>query len=599
MGEQRFLSRRGWPTSSGARARAAVASSPHSPPLAPVRPAPSSWPLDPPAQPRSQLRRRLVTLAHALCLLATLTLGGALRFWNLGALSLGLHEARAVSIARLPWRETFAYLNPLDATAPGYHVALHAWMTVAGQSEVSVRSLSAAAGVATIMVLYLIVARLVSRNTAQAAATLLAVSPTHIFWSRVVSPWALVCLLMCIQVLQMLGALRHPRQVWRWAALGVGNGLLLYTHYAALAMIATLTVMGALTLRNRRYELACLWSSTLLPVAALVPTVIARWRDLTLALPGAAAAPTVSALLQTMTYLFAWNSPTPLIALLTLPGVGVALLGSLALFRLERIRAAGLLIIWLVGAPSLLFIAAYVTGVYSTRVALSSLPALVTLLAVGAGMIGRRARHDVRRSTRRWTIPLLRRSAARAGFAAAFGLTMLSLIALSAISDATYYTTYQTEPWRQLVAQAQAQEQPGDLILLANPSGYTEPAFDYYYTRGPQARGLQLPRHAIPVDWSPTSTGQTTLDTQAAVARLTALLHGRQRVWIVIREDDNAAWAQSLLDLMPPWYTQVSSTTFTSGEAPLTLSLWTTSTVTSGGAPAAAAVPATRSRGRV
>lgn len=537
---------------------------------------PPSHPLHTPS--RVSLLRGAQAVSLWLSLLGTLALAGALRWWRLGAQNLWLGEAQALAIARMPWAAIIAYAHSQDANPPGYYLALRLWMSLWGQSQVADRALSAASGVATALALYLIVARLVSKPTGILAALLLAVNPTHLIWSQQVGPFALTCLLTCLYALALAGALRRPRQIWRWALWAFIGLTLVYTQYAAIAIVFCFALVGCATLRNRLYELVCLWVGAALSVALALLMSGGLPQALAYSSTNVAGDVTLTSLTDALVYMSASNAPPYLAYLVTAPLAGFVVLGIVTLLRARRVRSAGFLLVWLLGVPLVLFLASYIRGAYLPQFALMSLPAFCACLAVGGMAVARRARKDLARGVNALRLRrrrLSRRLASGGGFGVTLAIVVVALLTVNATLDARYFMVYQSEQWGSLATYISEHQAPGDVILLANPYGYTEPAFDAYYRSAPQTQNLRLPERAVPDDWNGRviSDRAPSYDAQSAVGRLRVILQGRQRIWVVTRDDKNEAWAASLVALIPPWYRQAYIRVFPSAQEPLTLTL--------------------------
>jgi 4-amino-4-deoxy-L-arabinose transferase-like glycosyltransferase len=513
-------------------------------------------------------------------LLALILIGATvLRLWHLGAQSLWLDEAHAIQIARLPWPDVALYANPLDTNPPGYHVLLHFWMSLFGDSESAVRALSVVCAVASIAVTYVIAKRLVNPVIGLVSALLLAVAPADIAWSQQARPYTFLTLLAGVQVLILFGALARSHQWWRWIAWALAASVAIYTHYTALALLASLTLAGCIVLRDDRRGLVSLLLSSFAALASFAPWLRALMAQL--ATTGSAnqylSLPTLSTLAETLGDFAAWGGTPAIRVAVTVPAALLAILGAATLARMQRPRSAGILLFWLIGVPLCLALASYFASVYALKFVLVSLPAFLILIAAGAGAMS----HYVRKRLQfmlQWSFSSRRlRQTARFAAGLALALVIGSVLALNLNLDGHYFSAYHNEPWRALAAQLTSQQLPGDVILLANPFGYTEPAFDYYYLRNSTPSELTLERHSMPEDWTLATNGETPYTTQDVVTRLTAMLHGHARLWVVVRLDTNAAWAASLIALLPPQYTPTTHAQFHSDQSDLLLSLWVAS----------------------
>jgi len=164
--------------------------------------------------------------------------GLVLRFWTRS--DLWLDEALTVNIARLPLHDLPSYLKR-DGAPPLFYVLLHVWTGLFGTSDVAVRSLSGVFGVATIPLAWLAGQRLGGRWAAWAAMLLVATSPFAVHYDTEARMYSLVALLTLLGFLALDRALRAPRP-GNLVAVAAVTGLLLYSHYWSIYLLATTMV---------------------------------------------------------------------------------------------------------------------------------------------------------------------------------------------------------------------------------------------------------------------------------------------------------------------------------------------------------------------
>ncbi len=152
----------------------------------------------------------------------------------------------------------------VDIHPPLYYVVLQAWMFFAGKTDVAVRLMSVAIGVATIPLLFAFARRLFGFPLAFLSALLLALSPLHIYYSQEVRMYGLVTLL-CLASVHLFWSLLNvgspalrPATPAASAATSVGFVLVtaaaLYTQYYAAFIIAfEILLLVALAARARRW----------------------------------------------------------------------------------------------------------------------------------------------------------------------------------------------------------------------------------------------------------------------------------------------------------------------------------------------------------
>ena len=168
-------------------------------------------------------------------LAAVVAVGVVLRFWTESAL--WLDEALTVNIASQPLSHLHALLRE-DGAPPLYYVLLHFWMKGFGTSDGAVRALAGLFSVLTLPVAWLAGRRYGGRPVAWAVLVLLASAPFAIYYATEARMYSLVMLETACGMLALDRALRRPR--WgNLAALAVVTAALLYTHYWALYLVAT------------------------------------------------------------------------------------------------------------------------------------------------------------------------------------------------------------------------------------------------------------------------------------------------------------------------------------------------------------------------
>ncbi len=186
---------------------------------------------DPEGPPFSPTTRRLIAIGVVLVLVVCLVM----RFWTVS--DLWLDEALTVDISRLPLHQIPFFLKR-DGAPPLYYVLLHFWMGWFGTSDEAVRSLSGVFGVATVPLAWFAGLRLGGRKAGWAAMLLVATSPFAIRYDTETRMYSLVVLLTVCGFLALDRSIRNPR-IGNLVAVAAVTGLLLYTHYWSLYLVAT------------------------------------------------------------------------------------------------------------------------------------------------------------------------------------------------------------------------------------------------------------------------------------------------------------------------------------------------------------------------
>ncbi len=169
---------------------------------------------------------------------------------------LWLDEAITVHQARLSLHDLFHQLYIGDRQPPLYHLVL--WLTIRafGHAEFFVRLPSLIAGTLIIPVLYELGRELYDRRTGLIAAGFAAVSPMLIWYAQEVRMYEFATLFGLLALLMQLRAIRNPGSIGNWAGYIVASGLLLWSHYFGLIVVAVqlLAFVGVLIHRSRAGE---------------------------------------------------------------------------------------------------------------------------------------------------------------------------------------------------------------------------------------------------------------------------------------------------------------------------------------------------------
>ena len=171
---------------------------------------------------------------HLIVLIAVVALGAVLRFATLDLQSYRYDETVTVGrVLHANFFDTFATVPKSESTPPLYYLLAWFWSKIFGTGEVGLRSLSALAGTASIVVVYLAaVALRLPRRAGLLAAGIVAVSPALIWFSQDARAYALVFLFAALSFLFFARARRTEagRDIAWWAAF---SALAIATHYFA------------------------------------------------------------------------------------------------------------------------------------------------------------------------------------------------------------------------------------------------------------------------------------------------------------------------------------------------------------------------------
>lgn len=206
---------------------------------------------------------------QALPYLALLLVALGLRLYRIDAQSLWADEGGTLALAsREPARilaETLADVHP-----PLYYWLLHGWMSVAGQTAIAARGLSALCGTGAALVTILLARRWYGEAAGLAAGVVAALSPLAIDYSQEARMYALAMLLAALIFLALDHWLARP-SAGRLAIYMLPAAALVGTHYFAATVVAASALVGLLGRRGAAqvWRWRAIWITAHLPLAAL------------------------------------------------------------------------------------------------------------------------------------------------------------------------------------------------------------------------------------------------------------------------------------------------------------------------------------------
>jgi hypothetical protein len=205
-------------------------------------------------------------------------LGAVLRFAGIGSQSYWFDEAVTVRLVDGSLGNLLHGIPHSESTPPLYYLAAWAWSNLFGTSEAALRSLSACFGTALVAVVWAIARALGGKRSAIAAAIVVAVNPTLVWFSQEARAYSLLALLGALGFWAFMVALREPskRSLALWALCGAAS---LSTHYFAVFVLAAEATYLLWKLPGRRAAVAV---ASAVPVAtglALLPLALGQEAD--------------------------------------------------------------------------------------------------------------------------------------------------------------------------------------------------------------------------------------------------------------------------------------------------------------------------------
>jgi mannosyltransferase len=259
--------------------------------------------------------------------------GAALRFATLGSQSYWFDEAQAAHELHLSLGAMLSSVVVHETNPPLYFLLGWVWARVFGTGEVGLRSLSALAGTAVVLLAYLCGRELVSRRAGLVAAALAAVNPFMIWYSQEAREYMLLAALCAASLLYFGRTLRDPtrRNIAWWGGL---SSLALLTHFFAGFLVVPEALWLLYVVRDRVTQVAA--GIVAVVQLALLPLL---FTNASTSLLGFIKSTPLSARIQQVPVAFALGT------LYESPAVRYGLLGAAAL-------AAVLIVLLVIGADS-------------------------------------------------------------------------------------------------------------------------------------------------------------------------------------------------------------------------------------------------------
>ena len=170
---------------------------------------------------------------------------GLLRFATLDLQSFYVDEAYTVSLVSRSPVEMLRGIARTESTPPLYYALAWLWSRLFGHGEVGLRSLSALAGTASVLLCYLAGARIASRRAGLVVAALAAVSPLLVWYSQEARSYAFYAFYTFLAALSiyLYARLRSEPTRGAFVAWAVVCAAAIWTHYFAVFLVVTEAVL--------------------------------------------------------------------------------------------------------------------------------------------------------------------------------------------------------------------------------------------------------------------------------------------------------------------------------------------------------------------
>ena len=411
------------------------------------------------------MKNNAVKTSTIVILISILILGTFLRLYDLGHESIWLDEGFSEGIAI---RDVGAIVewSKNDVHPPLYLVMLHYWMSWFGNSEFSLRLLSALFGILSIIVIYLIGKKCFNNKIGLLSAFLFTISLMHIQYSQEARSYTLLVFLGLISIYYFQNILEHNR-IKDWALYLVVSSILIYTHTFAIFIFMFENMYFIyhllMNVEQKKGKLFLKWlGGQVLIVASFLPWILILLAQVKLKVSGESAAnwipvPNLYSLKSTLEAFSNTGIIAILFTLFILAGFIFFLLNKKNLSNSDISTNWNSLVfnlLWLFSGVLIPFIISIIVSpIYVTRYTMIALPAFYILVAWSVSQINIKFNRPI--------------------------FVVIALV-LSASSLINYYRFIDKEQWREAIQFLQEHEQSNDIIILNAP--WTIETFNYYYS---------------------------------------------------------------------------------------------------------------------
>ena len=199
-----------------------------------------------------------VKFSNSISILIALTgLALGLRLHAIDRLSIWFDEGFTVWKIHQSFSKIF-FLTRIDTVPPLYYYLLKSWVGFFGESDSTIRSLSALLGAATVPLIYLLGKTLFDIKTALMAAFLLTLSTYHIQYSQEARSYTLLLLLFASALYFLLLVQRSEKTVF-WVGYAVCGTLLMYARGISLFYLTVLNLYFLFSKQTWRKDILQNW----------------------------------------------------------------------------------------------------------------------------------------------------------------------------------------------------------------------------------------------------------------------------------------------------------------------------------------------------
>lgn len=198
--------------------------------------------------------------------------GVALRFIALGQQSFWYDEFHSILMAQGAPDGSLG-VAVFNVHGPLYLVLLRAWMSLAGESEVAVRALSAALGSLGLVLFYRVGLRILGRSTALVALSLLAASPYYLWYSQEARNYSLLFCLGLVAVPAFLSEIER-RTAGSFVRATIATAATCLSNLSGFFLYPLFGIWAAVARRRSGYPIRRLIALGLLSAVVLTPWIL-------------------------------------------------------------------------------------------------------------------------------------------------------------------------------------------------------------------------------------------------------------------------------------------------------------------------------------
>lgn len=453
----------------------------------------------------------------AVLLIVVFSLGTFLRLYRLGSNSLWLDEAVSIWFANRSLGDIFLMQPGGDVHPPLYYLILSLWIKAFGSGEFQVRLLSAAFGVISIPLVYIIVKNLFRNSLAAlVSAFIFSISPFHIYYSQESRMYSLLTFFVLLSIffmVKMLSIGNQKEEVRKTLFYSVdyvlSTAAALYCHNIALFLPIAQNLFF-ITFWRRHKSLLKLWVLS----EAIILLLWAPWASFFLKQSSVVQkgfyAPRIT--FESIANVFAIFNNGPAFWLFNWMDIG----------HLNLVKGRLVLLTFI------FFGALFLIGVFSMRHNPRPLVFLLFtfLVPVGAEVLIGLKLPILATQTLIWSsVPyyvLVARGIVALKNRWVFAMIIVFISILNSSALYKYFTEFEKERWDLAARYVAEYLDKNDLILFS--SGFGQIPFDYYLGR---YHKLNVEEHGIPQDLS---EKRMTLD---RLPGLEKLIRDHKRIWII------------------------------------------------------------------